>query len=222
MKKIAVLFLVFMGLMAADRVMASPNVTFKNLVIPSDGVGSKFNSLLAYDEVSRKWHFVKTKQLASGEYTLDLGTVTIEGAKIDEVLKVLTIENTVWEATPPTKAYEFTINLTALGSSTTLFTIGTPVAGYRAFIEYVTMVRDEAKPLGYMSLQLIDAIKDTLLIGGEVAPAHTVSMFTPPTPLIVTDCKLTLQEKGGAEQKIKISCIVSVRKVSDTVFEQPY
>ena len=146
---------------------------------------------------------------SGGTSTINIGTISAFAVPI-------------WEATPPTKAYEFTINLTALGSSTTLFTIGTPVAGYRAFIEYVTMVRDEAKPLGYMSVQLIDVIKNTLLIGGEVAPAHTVSMFTPPTPLIVTDCKLILQEKGGAEQKIKISCIVSVRKVSDTVFEQPY
>ncbi len=111
----------------------------------------------------------------------------------------------IWEATPPTKAYQFEINLPASGSSTTLFNIGTPVAGYRAFVEYITLVRDEAQPLGYMNLQLIDAIKNALLIGGEIAPANTMSMFAPPTPLIASSCKLILQEKGGNSQKIKIS-----------------
>lgn len=145
----------------------------------------------------------------SGSSTTNIGTISAFAVPI-------------WEATPPTKAYQFTINLPASGSSTTLFTIGTPVAGYRAFIEYITLVRDEQQPLGYMSLQLIDAIKDTLLIGGEVAPAHTVSMFTPPTPLIATDCKLILREKGGYAQTLKIGCGVSVRKVTDPIFEQPY
>ncbi len=145
----------------------------------------------------------------SGSSTVNIGTISAFLVPI-------------WEATPPTKAYQFEINLVASGSSTTLFTIGTPVAGYRAFIEYITLVRDESQPLGYMNLQLIDAIKDTLLIGGEVAPAHTVSMFTPPIPLIATSCKLILREKGGYGQKIKISCIVSVRKVSDAIFDQPY
>ncbi|MDI6780800.1 MAG: hypothetical protein QME49_01610 [bacterium] len=145
----------------------------------------------------------------TGSSTMNIGTIAAFAMPI-------------WEATPPTKAYQFEINLIANGSSTTLFTIGTPVAGYRAFIEYITMVRDESQPLGYMNLQLVDNIKNTLLIGGEIAPAYTVSMLTPPTPLIATNCKIILQEKGGYSQKIKISCIVSVRKVSDMIFDQPY
>ncbi len=221
-ERIVFLLIVVAIIGTSDIAMCSPDVNFKNLVIPADGVGSKFGSLLAYDEAIRKWHFIKTKQLADGKYTFDLGTVTIDGAKIDEVLKVLAIENTVWETTPPTKAYQFEINLSPLGSSTTLFTIGTPVAGYRAFIEYITLVRNENQPMGYMNLQLIDAIKNTLLIGCEIAPAHTVSMIAPPTPLIATNCKLILWEKGGNEMTIMVSVGVSVRKVSDVIFEQPY
>jgi len=146
---------------------------------------------------------------ASGSSTVNVGTITA-------------FENTLWVTSPPIKAYEFTMTINPAATSTVLFTIGTPIAEYRAYIEYITLVRDEPTPINYLSIQLIDMISNKLLIGGEIVPANTQGIIKPPLPLLATDLKLLLLNKSFDVQIIKICVVISVRKVTDYIFGQPY
>lgn len=201
-------------------VSASAEVSFRDLIIPKDGSGAKYNALVGYNTTEGQWQFLKTKKLLDGTFVLDLGTVTVEtnpggGMTINQVI------TTVWDTAPPTKCYEFIISLPSLGSSSTLFTIGTLIAQYRAFVDDIIIIRDEAQPLDYMSIQLIDMGNNKTIAGGEIVPACPNKM-TPATPLVASNLQLLLQNKSEEIQRIKISIIVSVRKVTDPIYSQPY
>lgn len=147
--------------------------------------------------------------------------VSIVGSSSTNIGTITAFEQPIWTATPPTKCYEFIVNLPALGTSATLFTIGTPIAGYRAFIDDILIIRDEIRLIDYMSIQLIDMENNRMIGGGEIVPACPIKV-TPATPLLVTNCKLFLQNKSTSIQRIKIDIIVSVRKIADPIYGQPY
>ena len=87
--------------------------------------------------------------------------------KTNATATVAAVTNPIWSAPPPTKVYEFTVSLSSLGTSSTLFTIGTPISGYMAFIDDIIIIRDEAQPIDYMNLQLIDMGNNKTIGGGE-------------------------------------------------------
>lgn len=209
-------------LLTITEVSYAADPLFKDLIIPKDGSGAKYSAMVGYNTVNGAWQFLQTKKLADGTFVLDLGTVSVavEG-QIPSIGAVVSIINTVWSTAPPTKQYEVILTVPPLATASTTFTIGTPIVGYRAFVEYVNIIRDEASPIDYMNIQLIDVINDKLMIGGEIAPAGSLPCLRPTTPLIATDCKLLIWNKCGTVQRIKVSVIVSVQKVTDYVYAQP-
>ena len=74
MKKI-VCIIGLMSVLAGVSYAADP--TFRDLIIPKDGSGAKYNAIVGYDTVNRQWQFLKTKKLLDGTFVLDLGTVTV-------------------------------------------------------------------------------------------------------------------------------------------------
>ncbi|PIZ53766.1 hypothetical protein COY26_00975 [Candidatus Woesearchaeota archaeon CG_4_10_14_0_2_um_filter_33_10] len=148
--------------------------------------------------------------------------VTTTGSNTINIGTIAAFAVPIWTTTPPTKVYEFTINLNPLATSSTLFTIGTPVANHKTFIEYISIIRDEQQPLDYLNFQLINIITGKLLIGREIVPAYTDNLCKPTVPLLATDLQLLLRNKSNVSQLIKISVMVSVRKANDPIYGMPY
>ena len=173
-------------------------------------------ALISMFWVGAGWAILTGDQVLNNVYD-----ATTKVLKTNTTATVASITNPIWNAPPPIKVYEFTVSLSSLGTSSTLFTIGTPISGYMAFIDDIIIIRDEAQPIDYMNLQLIDMGNNKTIGGGEIVPASPIRM-TPATPLLATECKLLLQNKSASVQRIKISIVVSVRKTNDPIYGQPY
>lgn len=202
---ILILFLILTSKVSAENL--------KDYLIPSDGVGSRYNAIVGYKD---GWHLLKIKKVGN-DYYLDIGTMstTIEGS-ISTVLKV---EEPIWEKPPMDVQYKtIMITLTPYGSYTTAATWTSSTSGYNDYIEYITIIKNDITPIDSLNFELhTSQVLESLALGGEIVPASPESVFKPPIPILVipgdnNGWRFIITNKANFEQKIKIGITLSKRK----------
>jgi len=181
-------------------------VDLKKQSIPQDGNLRSYSAIVGKDNRG-EWQIVGLKKLPDGRYGFDLGTVTA----------IQSIEKVVWEAQPDLTYTTLDIEVAPYGSYTYTTGAGFGVVGYKHYLEYLTIVRNENSPIDYLSVRYYTNYgtreATRLVLGGEITPANPLNILQAPIPIrLGSSEKLIITNKSSSTQKLIVGIVTSWRK----------